>query len=111
MEHTFTVYGKPKVKQRPRMTRRGRVFTPAATLEAEAVIREHYDGPLFEGPIEVEVHYYKDRQVITIRDITDWENESKLRGDCDNYLKCLVGLNNHAWVDDRQIKRLTGVIH
>jgi Holliday junction resolvase RusA-like endonuclease len=93
------------------MTRSGRTYTPQATLEAEAQLREQYDGPLFEGPIAVRVEYYADRQVITINELSDWNNESKLRGDLDNYLKVLDGLNKYAWNDDRQIKHLTGVLH
>lgn len=109
--YTFTAVGKPRVKQRPRMTRSGRTYTPQATLEAEALLREQYDGPLFEGPIAVRVEYFGDHQIITIEEIDGWRNESKLRGDLDNYLKVLDGLNKHAWNDDRQIKHLTGVIH
>lgn len=92
------------------MTRSGRTYTPQATLEAEALLGEQYDGPLFEGPIAVSVEYFADRQIITITEIEDWQNESRLRGDLDNYLKILDGLNKIAWNDDRQIKRLAGVI-
>ena len=36
---TFTVYGKPVAKGRPRMTRNGHVYTPQTTREYEERIR------------------------------------------------------------------------
>lgn len=108
--YTFTAMGKPQVKQRPRMTRSGRTYTPKATLEAERIIAEQYDGPLFEGPLRVEVVYLNDQQHITITELTDWDNISKLRGDLDNYVKTLDGLNKVAWNDDRQIKEIRAVM-
>lgn len=105
--HTFVAHGKPQVKQRPRMTRRGKAFTPQATLEAEQALAAQYDGPYFEGPLSVEIEYLNDRQTITITEIADWENRSKLRGDLDNYIKLLDGLNGVAWADDRQVKHVT----
>lgn len=87
------------------MTRRGRVFTPEATTIAEAIICEQYDGPTFEGPLILMVDYYKDYQQITIGELQNFENQSKLRGDLDNYVKLTSdALNGKAWGDDRQVK-------
>jgi Holliday junction resolvase RusA-like endonuclease len=110
MEYTFSVEGKPRVKQRPRMTRRGKAYTPQATLDAEQTIRDAYDGPKFEGPVKVLVVYKRDEQEITIREI-GWENFSKIRGDIDNLLKCtLDGLTGAAWDDDRIVKEIVAII-
>lgn len=110
MEYSFAVMGKPRVKQRPRMTRSGRTYTPQATLEAEQTIRDQYKGPKFEGPVKVMILYMKDRQEITITDIT-WENTSKVRGDVDNLVKCtLDGLTGAAWDDDRIVKQIVALI-
>lgn len=102
-EYSFVAWGKPQVKQRPRMTRRGRVFTPAATLDAEATLREQYDGPLFEGPVSLEMRFSADHTAITITEL-DYEPIKSLRGDIDNYIKLIDGLNGVAWIDDRQVK-------
>jgi len=110
MEYTFSVQGKPRVKQRPRMTRTGRTYTPKATLDAEQNIRDHYDGPMFEGPVKVIIVYTRDSQEITISDI-QWENTSKIRGDVDNLVKCtLDGLTGVAWEDDRIVKQIVALI-
>lgn len=110
MEYTFSVEGKPRVKQRPRMTRGGRTYTPKATLDAEQSIRDQYGGPKFEGPVKVMILYMRDSQEITITDI-QWENTSKVRGDVDNLVKCtLDGLTGAAWDDDRIVKQIVALI-
>lgn len=105
MNYGFIANGKPQVKQRPRMTRRGRVFTPEKTLLAERSLAEQYDGPLFEGPVAVEMRFALDHTSIFISDL-DYEPIKGLRGDLDNYIKILDGLNGVAWNDDRQIKSI-----
>jgi Holliday junction resolvase RusA-like endonuclease len=58
-EYVVTVPGKPTGKGRPRFTRKGRVFTPEATVSAEnwvqACAYEQVGQPLLDGPLEVEV--------------------------------------------------------
>lgn len=103
MNYSFIAQGKPQVKQRPRMTRRGRVFTPEKTLLAEQALAEQYNGPLFEGPVAVEMRFSIDHIGIHIADL-DYEPIKGLRGDLDNYIKILDGLNGVAWNDDRQMK-------
>ena len=39
-EHSFIVEGRPRPKKRPRMTKRGRVYTPAETLAYERRVAE-----------------------------------------------------------------------
>lgn len=103
-EYSFIAEGKPQVKQRPRMTRRGRAYTPQATHDAEKAIAEQYDGPLFTKPVHVEIRYSKDHQSIYIVEL-DYQAIKALRGDIDNYLKLtLDGLNGVAWADDGLVK-------
>lgn len=91
------------------MARGGKVFTPKATLEAENIIAAQYAGPKFEGPISIEIVYDKDHQKITITELEGFENEARLRGDLDNYIKLtLDALNGIAFEDDRQIKYIIG---
>lgn len=107
---TFVVDTKPTVKGRPRLGRRGRVFTPAKTLEAEAIIADHYkrmNGPYYEVPVQLDAVFRPDRIEATITPMP--EHTSKLRGDTDNYLKLLCdALNGVAFPDDRQVMVIRG---
>lgn len=110
---TITIQGVPKVKGRPRLGRRGRVFTPVATQEAEAIIAETWrnaSGPKFNGPLNVEVDFHLKETIITV---SESEHElSRLRGDVDNYLKLVMdGLNTVAWDDDKQVVWIYAVKH
>lgn len=107
---TITVSGRPVPKGRPRLGRRGRVFTPEKTLIAEDTIRGAWraaDGPVFEGPVYVEVWFNEYETVITVG-VDKNEEPSKLRGDIDNYVKTVMdGLNEAAWLDDKQVHHVT----
>lgn len=100
---------KPKVKQRPRMTRRGRVFTPAATLAHEADIAAQWRKKFgrrkpLEGPVQVSVDFDKHGMWL---EVAPTELPSVLRGDIDNYMKAVLdALNGIAYVDDKQISVL-----
>lgn len=100
----------PKVKRRPRMTRRGRVYTPAETLEYEGTVGQLWvagGGQCFETPVGVSITYDRDHSVVEVWEIPEFDNHSKLRGDLDNYVKAtLDGLNKVAFTDDRQVKYL-----
>ena len=109
---SIRVDGLPKTKARPRLGRRRRVYTPQATLDAEAIIAEAWvaaGGPCFEGPVHMDVQYDKLGQTITITEVADG---SKMRGDLDNYVK-LTGdaLNGVAFKDDRQVVAITATKH
>lgn len=107
---TFTVDMRPIAKGRPRLGRRGRVFTPVRTLEAEAVIAEQYVascGPYYKTPISLDATFYLNKIDVTITPLE--EHESKLRGDTDNYLKLLCdALNTVAYPDDKQVMIIKG---
>ena len=94
---------KPVPKGLPRMTRRGRVFTPQRTLDAEAIVREAYgDRPKFEGPVSLVLNFAQDGTLIVI--CPYYGSDSRLRGDIDNYIKTIMdGLNGVAWDDDKQV--------
>lgn len=98
----------PRTKGRPRLGRKRRAYTPQATLDAEAIIRDAWveaGGPCFDGPVHFDVAYDKLGQTITV---TETGHSSKMRGDLDNYLKLsLDGLNKIAYNDDRQVVAIT----
>lgn len=105
--YSFVVEGKPAVKKRPRMTRSGRTYTPQETVVAETYLGDQYQGPKFMGPIKLEIEYAKDHQTVTITELPEYENQSKLRGDLDNYVKLtLDALNKIAFNDDAQVKEI-----
>ena len=104
-EFTFVVGGRPHPKGRPRMSRKGKVYTPEATVLAEktyiAAVGE--DAPTFDGPVTVEVTFCIDATLVTVTPLPHWE--TGLRGDLDNYIKtCLDGCQRAGIiVNDRQV--------
>lgn len=116
MEYTFEVPGRPKSKDRPRMTRRGRAYTPEKTTLAEGHIADLYKGPFFEGPVVVEVDYFYDKQIITVKDwAMVYEDDGfappKWQADIDNLLKLTLDAlqtRQVAFRDDKQVLGLYG---
>jgi Holliday junction resolvase RusA-like endonuclease len=103
------VAGTPKPAERPRMTRRGRAYTPAATLEAEDAVATAYrrlwrGAEPLTGPLSLVVDYSPDGHRIHL-----WEwpatASSPMRGDVDNYLKTTMdGLQKAgAFLNDKQV--------
>lgn len=94
-------------KERPRLGRRGRVFTPQRTLDREAVIAEAYrnaDGPVFDGPVRLTVAYTTDGEAVTVETV---DATARLTGDLDNYVKTTSdALNGVAWADDKQVLQI-----
>ena len=107
---TFRIDTRPTVKGRPRLGRRGRVFTPVRTLEAEALIAAEYTrlkGPYYEGPVSIDAVFEPTGIDVTITPLG--EHTSKLRGDTDNYLKLLCdALNGVAFPDDKAVMIIRG---
>lgn len=105
-KHTVLYEVRPQVKQRPRMSRRGKAYTPMRTHHAENAIRDGWDGPCFQGAVFMEVEFTKDSSLVTVGvlDEEEWGKNS-LRGDIDNYVKLVMdGLNGAAYEDDSQIR-------
>lgn len=107
-EHTFRIPIKPHPKQRPQRSKHGGMFTPKETRVYEQEVARCYDGPQFEGPVEVSIILGKDFSTVTIRESD--HAPSPLRGDLDNYMKSILdALNGKAFVDDKQVLVLRGV--
>ena len=108
-EIQFTIVGAPVPKARPRLGRRGRVYTPARTKDYEEVVAlEAFDAfrkarmrPL-EGPLEMSLKVFRDRAVVRLTEVPDTKRFGSF--DLDNVLKAISdGLQGVAYKNDRQI--------
>lgn len=92
---SFEWEGKPPVKKRPRVTRRG-TYAPDADVEraTAAVLARHADEPM-EGPLVLVAGFWM-------------PNLNRL--DVDNLLKHLADAGNGVlWRDDSQLVRIAGL--
>jgi len=107
-EFSFVVPGRPQPKGRPRMSRKGRVYTPKETVEAEKAYAQAVgdDPPVFHGPVTVEMTFCEEATYVTVRSLTQWQ--TPLRGDLDNYIKlCLDGCQRAGVIpNDRLVVQL-----
>lgn len=106
---SFTIPGAPFAKQRPRATRQGRVYTPAATVSFERQVGQialhHFREPI-AGPVWLEVAAF-------FAPAPSWSKRKRVghlgmphcqRPDADNLVKAIWdGLNRIAFADDAQI--------
>lgn len=92
-ELSLRIEGKPQPKGRPRFSRSGHAYTPAATRQWEGYLREFYSlyckEPL-EGDLEVSLSFY-----------------TTSRADLDNITKAFLDAGNTIiFKDDSQVKKL-----
>jgi len=112
-EVTFTISGKPFAKQRPRMTRQGRAFTPKETVSFERAVGQ-IAAPMFpvplQGPLKLIIW-------ATFAPAQSWSKKKTAaylgrhhtqRPDLDNVAKAIKdGLNRIAYADDCQVAEMT----
>ena len=107
--NTGTIQRRPKVKARPRHTKGGKVFTPKTTLQEEDHVKQAWEeqvGKTLECPVEISLRYSPTETILTV--LESPHNAKTLRGDLDNYVKLTMdALNEVAWVDDKQIVRIS----
>ena len=117
---TFTVYGKPVGKARPRMTKTGHVYTPKTTKEYEERIRNAAMSEMGRGkispwkekqPLKVIIDaFFKLPKSATKQDRIDVLNHVKLptvKADIDNIAKTILdGMNGYVYADDSQVTDL-----
>ena len=109
MKVKFNINTRPTPKQRPRLGKGGKVYTPNSTKVFEQICKLSYGN-----------RYYFDKEYISIKIIFKFKVpksyskkkyseaiEGKIRpstNDIDNLLKSVLdGLNGKAWKDDRYI--------
>jgi len=91
----FTVPGRPRGKERPRMGRNGKFYTPKQTRDYEESVAWCARNAYKEDPTELPV-----RLDLIIR-------SSKSRADASNILKAIEdGMNEIVYIDDKQIKEI-----
>tara|TARA_Y100001951_G_scaffold95548_1_gene93169 strand:- start:290 stop:649 length:360 start_codon:yes stop_codon:yes gene_type:complete len=109
--YSVVIERRPKVKARPRHTKKGHVFTPKETLIEEDYVAQAWRdqvGEQIEGPVEVFVAYSPTCTLLTV--VESPHDAKTLRGDLDNYIKLtLDALNKVAWDDDNQVVRISAV--
>lgn len=97
---SFLVDGRPRPKERPRLGRRGRVYTPVRTLQYERAVLDAASWCVpRDWPLNCQ---YSVEMVFTFK-----------RGatpDIDNVAKAVFdGLNGVAWDDDRQVVQMSAL--
>ena len=112
----FEILGQPIAKQRPRVTRSGRAYTPSKTVNYESLVRYTYQSqygqtePL-EGLIEAHItaifpvpkSYSKKKTTALLAGSRNYDKKP----DCDNLAKIVLdALNGIAYNDDSQITSL-----
>ena len=121
---TFVLPGAPVPKGRPRMTKRGHVFTPKKTvsyeqsiaLAAQAAKSKLGGGLLFDGPVMVTVHCHFAMPKSWSRKRKEqmlYEPHIQLP-DLDNLVKAVLdGLNHtfNVWNDDKQVAAVKATKH
>ena len=94
-------------KRRPRFTKSGRAYDPKENRDEAAMIRDAYgDGPLFDGPVMLNIAVYsgmpgsgkKDSEPFTVK--PDADNIAKAIADA---LQGGRGIEPLAFNDDKQI--------
>jgi Holliday junction resolvase RusA-like endonuclease len=103
----------PQVKQRPRLGRRRKAYTPEATTIFEKVIRQGWTDEQVNGPpVAVEITVGKDWIDVDVIEMPERTRPVGVLGDADNYIKSILdGLQasvEHygAFFDDRQVERI-----
>lgn len=101
-----TIEMTPVAKQRPRLTRTGKAYTPRETRDAENLIKNHIfttRPPRFEGPVAIVTRYVLSRPSSAPKK-RKWP---QVRPDLDNFLKLtLDALNGILFHDDGQVVSL-----
>lgn len=109
---TITLAGPPMGKERVRVTKTGRAYTPERTLNFEARLAHAAQvamagRPLYDGPLSVVVEAYMPIAVSKPKKFQEaalagGERPTK-KPDWDNVGKMLDALNLIVWADDAQI--------
>ena len=116
MRYAVYLDGKPTPKGRaaPKIIQgKVRMFTPAATRHFEKRLGDSWVAagfPQLVGPVALQIVVAPQGMWVEA-----WETATtspalgSLRGDLDNYVKCVDGLNGVAWGDDKAVVQILAV--
>lgn len=117
----FIILGTPVAKERPRVGRSGKFYTPAKTHNYESLVGWSYlklhsskrQKYLKGTPVEMEIEFYFKVPESFSKKKKDEALSKKIfptRKDIDNIEKCILdGLNNVAYDDDSQVVKVKKV--
>lgn len=102
----------PQVKERPRLGRRRKAYTPEKTLVYESALREWWNknGPHFDGPLYVGIEIHKEGIRVSVEELEENVRPVGVLGDLDNYQKSVWdGIQDTetmlaAFANDKQIQ-------
>lgn len=115
MKVKFTIPGKPKAKQRPRVTRTGIAYTPKETVQYENLAKLMYvtvaSGKEFDGNVLANITAYfpipKGTPKKTVKGMLEGNIRPAKKPDTDNIAKIILdSLNGLAYHDDSQVVEL-----
>lgn len=106
----FVVYGAPKGKGRPRMTKSGHVYTPQQTIDYEEKVRiawkKSAKGRKMTGALSVEILvFFETPKSWSMKKKTEMMGKfAEKKPDIDNIAKIILdALNKLAYHDDSQV--------
>lgn len=108
---TFTIFGEPVAKGRPRFSLRGgfpRAYTPKKTKQAEEdiayKIMKYKPHKPFEVPLKILIIFYKSipksATKETVKKMTEGEILPSVKPDIDNYIKLVMDAMNGIFFKD-----------
>lgn len=105
------LYQKPQTKQRPRLGKRRKVYTPKTTADYEKQVRQAWidqEGwTQYTGPVGLSLIIRRDHIEVDVWELAESHRPKGNQGDLDNFMKAVGdGLAGAAYLNDRQIHYL-----
>jgi len=116
-QYSIIIPGRPVPKGRaiPKVIKgKVRMFTPATTRHYEKSIGDAWieaGHPQLEGPVALDIVVAPNYMQITAWECDELPDSGAIRGDLDNHIKAIDGLNGIAFADDHQVVSITAHKH
>lgn len=106
MKIQFDVFGKPRGKQRPRMTRFGTVYTPKETRQYEKLIQESFSKIRPEGWAPITDAVIVEIEACFVKAKSNKDKYCTVKPDIDNIIKVVLDSiqgSNQVIEDDKSV--------